>query len=93
MNLHVPDDNTYSIEIGIDAEEADLGVVGGRCIRWKHMTVYVYELAGGRMVGGLGVHFDPDIARAYARRNAINYLQRQRVQPARVPPNPQQPQP
>jgi len=79
MNQLASDDNTYSVEI--DAEEQELGVIGGRVIRWKRATVYVYELADGTMAVGICVArphkpFDADIGRAIARRNAIRQIGR-----------------
>lgn len=91
MNI---DDNTYSVEIGIDAEEEELGVIGGRCIRWKHLTVYVYECADGLVVTGMWVTSrhakpDPDLGRARAQRKALDRLtaQRKEARPVPKPPN------
>jgi hypothetical protein len=89
MNRLLADDNTYSVEIGIDAEEEALGVIGGRVIRWKRATVYVYELADGTMAAGICVArphlpYDADIGRALARRNAIRQIARMREPGARA---------
>lgn len=81
---HMPiDDNTYSVEIGIDAEEEELGVIGGRVVMWQRITIYIYECANGQYISGthiMNAKHDPsnppdrDLSKARARRKALDHL-------------------
>ena len=82
MNAQDMHDSVYAIEIGLDAEEEELGLIGGRYIRWKAASVYIYEAVGGRVFIGFCAHPNSDVARGLARRRAmdgrIRYLDRVR---------------
>lgn len=79
MSIIEPDDRVRAVSLGIDGDEAALGIVRAKCVTWRRTVVVIVETSCGLMASGNSVVTaggDPLITRGFARARAIRHLRR-----------------
>ena len=74
--MSINDEPVEAIELGIDGDEQELGIVAGRLITWARAVIYIFVLDDGRNAVGFAMarsvrEHDLDWARIFARRRAL----------------------
>lgn len=82
MSLQEIDDAVHAIELGIDADEEELGITAGRLIQWKRMAIVVLETDDGIFGVGYALQKRTDVlgaSRGLARARAIESVKKVRA--------------